>query len=54
MKCPYRKIVMKTECGIEEDFADCYEYNCPLYEPETKLGNILVKASCVRADKEWK
>ena len=62
MKCPYRKITKHQMCGISstdtidiEEFAECYDRDCPLYVPESKLASseATVSESCARADLEW-
>lgn len=60
MKCPYRKIIKHQTMGISstdtidiEEFAECYERDCPLYVPESKSGEATISAACARSDMEW-
>ena len=45
--------ISSTDTLDVEDFAECYERECPLYIPEEKHGELIISATCARADIEW-
>lgn len=54
MKCPYRIETKIYGTATEEYFMDCYAHECPFYEPEVKIGNAIITASCARVIVEKK
>ena len=51
LKCPYRKIIRHEKDKDVEEFAQCYEHNCPYFK--FKIGED-VDPLCMKATHEVK
>lgn len=54
MKCPYRIITNGHEYPkTEQEFAECYGAECPLYIPERKISSksqVILPERCARPE----
>ena len=57
MKCPWRPATIITRSGnaTRIEFAECYQGECPFYEPECRISENLSRSDgCRRANLELK